>query len=50
VNFIMAKQRYVGDYPVIGICPMVDGRRGPMQLRESMEEQVVACERRKEII
>ncbi len=36
----MAKQRYVGDYPVIGIRPIVDGRRGPMQLRESLEPHV----------
>jgi len=38
----MAKSRYVGDYPVIGIRPVVDGRRGPMQLREGLEEQVMA--------
>ena len=38
----MAKNRYVGDYPVIGIRPIVDGRRGPMQLRESLEDQVMA--------
>ncbi len=38
----MAKNRYVGDYPVIGIRPIVDGRRGPMQLRESLECQVWA--------
>ncbi len=38
----MAKNRYVGDYPVIGIRPIVDGRRGPMQLRESLEGQVWA--------
>ena len=38
----MAKNRYIGDYPVIGIRPIVDGRRGPMQLRESLEEQVMA--------
>ncbi len=38
----MAKQRYVGDYPVIGIRPIVDGRRGPMQLRESLEPHVWA--------
>ena len=29
----MANNRYVGDYPVIGIRPIVDGRRGPMTLR-----------------
>ena len=38
----MAKNRYIGDYPVIGIRPVVDGRRGPMQLRESLESQVMA--------
>ena len=38
----MAKNRYIGDYPVIGIRPIVDGRRGPMQLRESLEPQVWA--------
>ncbi len=38
----MAKNRYVGDYPVIGIRPIVDGRRGPMMLRESLEDQVMA--------
>ena len=38
----MAKNRYIGDYPVIGIRPIIDGRRGPMQLRESLEGQVMA--------
>ena len=38
----MAENRYVGSYPVIGIRPIVDGRRGPMQLRESLEDQVMA--------
>ena len=33
----MAEKRYVGDYPVIGIRPIIDGRRGPMKLRESLE-------------
>lgn len=32
----MSKSRYIGNYPVIGIRPIVDGRRGPMQLRESL--------------
>ena len=35
----MAKNRYIGEYPVIGIRPIIDGRRGPMQLRESLEDQ-----------
>ncbi len=38
----MAKRRYIGQYPVIGIRPLVDGRRGPMKLRESLEPQVWA--------
>jgi len=38
----MAEKRYVGDYPVIGIRPTIDGRRGPMKLRESLEDQTMA--------
>ena len=38
----MAKNRYIGEYPAIGIRPIVDGRRGPMKLRESLEDQVMA--------
>ena len=38
----MAKNRYVGEYPVIGIRPCIDGRRGPMQLRENLEPTVWA--------
>ena len=38
----MAEKRYVGDYPVIGIRPIIDGRRGPMKLRESLEDQTMA--------
>ncbi len=38
----MAQNRYIGDYPAIGIRPVVDGRRGPMMLRESLEAQVWA--------
>ena len=36
---IMQQNRYIGDYPVIGIRPVVDGRRGPMKLRESLAER-----------
>ena len=36
----MANKKLIGDYPVIGIRPIVDGRQGPMMLRESLEEQV----------
>ena len=38
----MAENRYVGEYPVIGIRPCIDGRRGPMQLRENLEPTVWA--------
>ena len=37
----MSNNRYIGDYPVIGIRPTIDGRRGPMQLRESLENQTM---------
>ncbi len=37
----MAKSRLVGDYPVIGIRPVIDGRRGPLKVRESLEEQTM---------
>ena len=35
----MAVNRYVGEYPVIGIRPTIDGRRGVLKVRESLEEQ-----------
>ena len=38
----MAENRYVGKYPVIGIRPLVDGRRGPLDQRKSLEPQVWA--------
>ena len=38
----MAKNLYVGEYPAIGIRPIIDGRRGPMKLRESLEGQTMA--------
>jgi len=37
----MAENRYVGSYPVIGIRPTIDGRRGVLQVRESLEEQTM---------
>lgn len=37
----MAKNRLVGDYPVIGIRPTIDGRRGVLKVRESLEEQTM---------
>ena len=37
----MAENRLVGDYPVIGIRPTIDGRRGVLKVRESLEEQTM---------
>ncbi len=37
----MAENRFIGDYPVIGIRPCIDGRRGPLKVRESLEEQTM---------
>ena len=36
------KNRYIGDYPVIGIRPIIDGRQGPLKLRDSLEDQTMA--------
>lgn len=38
----MANKKLIGGYPVIGIRPTIDGRRGPMKLRESLEDQTMA--------
>ncbi len=38
----MATSRLIGDYPVIGIRPVIDGRRGPLKVRESLEDQTMA--------
>ena len=37
----MKKSRLIGDYPVIGIRPTIDGRRGVLGVRESLEEQTM---------
>ena len=37
----MAKSRFIGDYPVIGIRPTIDGRRGKIKVRESLEDQTM---------
>ena len=36
-----AKNRLLGGYPVIGIRPTIDGRRGPLKVRESLEDQTM---------
>ncbi|MDD2970696.1 MAG: L-fucose isomerase [Lachnospiraceae bacterium] len=37
----MAEKRIVGEYPVIGIRPTIDGRRGTLKVREGLEEQTM---------
>ena len=37
----MQKSRLIGDYPVIGIRPTIDGRRGALGVRESLEGQTM---------
>ena len=37
----MANSRYIGQYPVIGIRPTIDARRGPLKVRESLEVQTM---------
>lgn len=37
----MAESRLIGNYPVIGIRPTIDGRRGYMNVRGSLEEQTM---------
>ena len=37
----MAESRLIGSYPVIGIRPTIDGRRGVLKVREGLEEQTM---------
>ncbi|MDS0525954.1 L-fucose isomerase [Clostridium sp. SHJSY1] len=37
----MTKNRLIGEYPVIGIRPTIDGRRGMLDVRGSLEEQTM---------
>ena len=37
----MAENRLIGEYPVIGIRPVIDGRRGYINVRGSLEEQTI---------
>ena len=37
----MAESRLIGSYPVIGIRPTIDGRRGKIKVRESLEYQTM---------
>lgn len=38
----MAENRLIGDYPVIGIRPTIDARRGKLGVREGLEEQTMS--------
>lgn len=46
----MAENRMIGDYPVIGIRPVIDGRRGYLKVRESLEEQTIWQRRRRDYL
>ncbi len=37
----MAENRFLDDYPVIGIRPIIDARRGPLGVRQSLEDQTM---------
>ncbi len=37
----MARSRLIGEYPMIGIRPTIDGRRGKIKVRESLEDQTM---------
>ena len=41
----MAKSRLIGDYPVIGIRPTIDGRRGVLDVRGSLGSKLWAWRR-----
>ena len=42
----MRKNKLVGEYPVIGIRPCIDGRRGVLGVRESLEDQTMNMAKR----
>ena len=37
----MTNSRLIGGYPLIGIRPVIDGRRGKLNVRESLEDQTM---------
>ena len=41
----MNTQRLIGQYPIIGIRPTIDGRRGALDVRASLEDQTMAMAR-----
>ena len=42
----MANKELIGHYPVIGIRPTIDGRRGVLKVRESLEDQTMGMAKR----
>ena len=42
----MNENRLIGAYPVIGIRPTIDGRRGVLKVRESLEDQTMNMAKR----
>ncbi|EEG72098.1 L-fucose isomerase, first N-terminal domain protein, partial [[Clostridium] hylemonae DSM 15053] len=42
----MAENRYIGGYPVIGIRPVIDARKGMLDVRGSLEEQTMEMARK----
>ena len=41
----MAGNRMIGAYPIIGIRPVIDARRGILDVRGSLEEQTMGMAR-----
>ena len=37
----MAENRYIGSYPVVGIRPVIDARKGILDVRGSLEAQTM---------
>ena len=38
----MSEKRLIGDYPVIGIRPIIDARKGILDVRGSLEGQTLS--------
>ena len=45
MEVFMKSTRLIGGYPAIGIRPTIDGRRGPLKVREGLEEQTMEMAR-----
>ena len=42
----MANKKLIGAYPAIGIRPVIDARRGPLKVREGLEDQTMNMARK----